>query len=150
MRCLSLCSIALLTLVLAACGGSSKAQPSTTTHPAAPSVSLSIGAGNAKQTLTRCGDRDPYASFRRGARVVIRGAVHPPPSAESWSIAIRRKKCSGGTWTGNLGDIVVAGKPDGSFRTVYTAEQPGAFSVHAIYAAGGQRVNSDTYHLIVQ
>ena len=117
---------------------------------AAPRVSMRISAGYAKRTLTRCGDRSPYTYVHRGGRVLIQGAVRPRPSARSWHVTIRRKLCVGTKWQGNLGDIGVAGRSDGSFRTSYTALRRGIFSVHIIYDIGGVRVKSATYHLVVR
>lgn len=119
---------------------------------ASPSVSMSISTGYAKRTLALCGDRDrsPYTYFHRGARILIQGAVRPRPTTRPWSLTIRRKHCVGKKFEGNLGDITVPGRPDGSFRTVYTARLTGVFTVLVLYDIRGVRITSATYRLIVR
>jgi hypothetical protein len=139
--------IALLTAVLAFSPAALAAAP--------PTVSATIGTGYAKRTLALCGDRDPspYTYFHRGAPILIQGAVRPRPPARPWYVTIRRKHCVGKKFEGNLGDITIRGRPDGTFRTVYTARLTGVFTVrilHDVPNMPGVRIVSATYHLIVR
>jgi len=104
-------------------GGIHKAMEGAALAAAPPTVSARISTGYAKRTLALCGDRDPspYTYFHRGAQILIQGTVRPRPPARPWYVAIRRKHCVGKKFEGNLGDITIRGRPDGTFRTVYTA-----------------------------
>lgn len=138
--------IALLTAVLAF---------SPAALAASPTVSARISTGYAKRTLALCGDRDrsPYTYFHRGAPILIQGAVRPRPPARPWHVTIRRKHCVGKKFEGNLGDITILGRPDGTFRTVYTARLTGVFTVRVLYDIPnmpGVRIASATYRLIVR
>jgi hypothetical protein len=139
--------LALLTAVLVFSPAALAAAP--------PIVSARLSIGYAKKTLALCGDRDPspYTYFHRGTRIEIQGTVRPSPSARPWHVTIRRKHCVGKKFEGNLGDITVLGKPDGSFRAFFTPRLTGTFTVRALYDIPNQpgvRITSATYHLIVR
>lgn len=79
--------------------------------------------------------------------------MRPRPAARPWHVTIRRKHCVGKKFEGNLGDITILGKPDGSFRTSFTPRLTGIFTVRVLYDIPdmpGVRIASATYHLIVR
>jgi hypothetical protein len=115
-----------------------------------PIVSLNLSPGYGRQTLAPgcdSGNRDNYALFHRGARIVVAGSVRPRPTARGGRVTILGQRCvakrveDGGTGH-------VAGRPDGSFRTVYLAGIVGAFRVRAYY--GPKHVKSNSPRFVVR
>jgi hypothetical protein len=101
---------------------------------AAPVISLSLGAGKGQRQLSCAvgGKADPYRVFPRAARIVIAGSVKPKPAIRLWRVTVTVRRCTGGRFHTSW-ERVLTGRPDGSFRVVYTARSRGLYFVRAEY-----------------
>lgn len=116
-----------------------------------PIVSLNLSPGYGRQTLAPgcdSGNRDNFALFHRGARIALAGSVKPRPTARVWRVTILVKRCVAKRFE-DVWKKHVAGRPDGSFRTLYLAGSiVGAFKVRAYY--GPKHVKSNSQHFVVR
>jgi hypothetical protein len=93
-------------------------------------VLLNLKGGYANRTLRACAIVHHYTFFHRRQSIAMNGSVSPKPSAATWRVKVKVKRCLTGrfrtVWIGHA-----AGRSDGTFLIAFRPRSPGFFFARA-------------------
>jgi len=111
-------------------------------------VLLNLQGGYANRTLRACAILHHYTFFHRGQSIAMNGSVSPTPSAGTWRVKVKVKRCLTGRfrtiWIGHA-----AGRSDGTFLIAFRPRSPGFFFVRAYYDGVRPTATSDKQYFRV-
>jgi hypothetical protein len=111
-------------------------------------VLLNLKGGYANRSLRACAILHHYTFFHRGHSIAMDGSVSPAPSAATWRVKVKVKRCLTGrfrtVWIGHA-----PGRSDGTFLIAFRPRSPGFFFVRAYYDGVQPAATSDKQYFRV-
>jgi hypothetical protein len=109
-------------------------------------VSLNLKAGYANRIVVACKIRHHYTLYHPRAAVQVAGAVAPVPTAASWQVKVKVKRCVNGRFR-TVATRIVAGHKDGTFYATFRFATRGFLFARAYYYGVSPAAESDKQYL---
>jgi hypothetical protein len=105
-------------------------------------IVLDLVAGYRNQTLKACTIVHHYTFFKRAHPVLMNGSVTPAPTAATWTVKVKVKRCVAGrfrtVWVGHA-----TGHGSGRYDIAFRSRRTGYFFARAYYYGVVPSVRSD-------